>query len=237
MKLERLRGHSFLPSLLPKQSVVVDLGANCGEFSDAISRRFGWQCYAVEPSPSVFERIPGRDGLRKFNIAIAGQDGPVALHLAENSEESSIVRGTQAGPGTMNVEGLTLESFCSHAGLSRIDLLKVDIEGAEVPLFETIADDRLSQIRQISIEFHDFNRAIHSDDVIRVRRRLRRAGFIDIKMSVFHNGDILFVNRKACRVSFAQMIALKYLVRPLAFARRFLERYVSPRFSRKASST
>lgn len=237
LRLERIRGHSFIPALLPGDCVVVDLGANQGDFSRSIRREFGWRCFAVEASPSVFEKIEADQGLQKFNVAITDRDGPVRLFLSQNSEESSIIgSGGEFAAGMVVVEGVTLSTFMARAGIARIDLLKIDIEGAEVGLFDTLTDAQLEAIRQISAEFHDFNGRISRADVKRIIARLAQLGFEYLKMSATTNGDLLFVNRRLADVSWVRWWGLKAVDRNIIFVRRLWERVrarTGPRPSRE----
>lgn len=225
LRLERIRGHSFIPALLPRDSVVLDLGANLGDFSRTIRRQFGWRCFAVEASRSVFEKIEPDQGLQKLNVAIADRDGPVTLFLCQNSEESSIVGPSGDWSGaTVQVEGMTLSTLMARTQIDRIDLLKVDIEGAEVSFFNALSDAQLTAIRQITAEFHDFNGRIARADVKRIVARLARLGFECIRMSATSNGDLLFVNRHLAGVSRLQMWRLKAFDRNVIFARRLWNR-------------
>src|SRR3954470_2435718 len=86
LKLARIAGHTFIPGLLPADAVVVDLGANRGTFSSELNRRYGWNCYAVEPNPEVFAQIPSGQGISKINAAVTDHDGPVTFYLQSNTE-------------------------------------------------------------------------------------------------------------------------------------------------------
>ena len=230
----RVRGHTIIPALLPEGCTVVDLGANHGDFSRLIGERFGWECYCVEASPETYSKIADGPRLRKFNLAIADRDGPVALCVAANSEESSIIGAADAAPGgQVTVEGIRLETFVARAGIRRIDLLKVDIEGAEGYLFDSLGDGQIQEIRQISLEFHDFNGKLPATEVKRITEKLVRLGFEPLKMSVFTNGDTLFVNRRLCGVSRAQIARRRLLDRNVIFLKRLLYRKILPKGRRR----
>jgi hypothetical protein len=49
-----------------------------------------------------------------------------------------------------------LKDLLDHLQLPRIDLLKADIEGAEISMLTACPDEVLGRIAQIGIEFHDF---------------------------------------------------------------------------------
>ncbi len=51
---------------------------------------------------------------------------------------------------------ITFRELRRRAGVDRIDLLKIDIEGAEIGMFDDCTDEELSSIGQITVEFHAF---------------------------------------------------------------------------------
>jgi FkbM family methyltransferase len=59
------------------------------------------------------------------------------------------------GSGIAEVEGVTLVDVMQRYGLKTIDILKIDIEGAERYVFEDSISASLSKIGLIAIELHD----------------------------------------------------------------------------------
>ena len=74
-----------------------------------------------------------------------------------------------------------------------IDLVKVDIEGAELPMLLETPEAILRRLEQISVEFHDFRRAELKPFVDRARQRLRALGFDELRVTL-DNQDVLFIN-------------------------------------------
>ena len=213
-RIVSIADHHFDIGPIDSESVVVDLGANVGEFSSEVASMTGCRCYAVEPSPVTFEQIPGTGAVKKFNYAIAGEDGPVALFLSPNSEANSTAHvPTQTVNESVTVEGVTLESFLERNGIESVDLLKIDIEGAEVDLFDTLQDDTIRAIKQITIEFHDFIRDYNiAREVRQIKKRLKSLGFFAMVFSVTYNKDVLFINRRYHQIPFTEHVYLKALL-------------------------
>jgi Methyltransferase FkbM domain len=92
------------------------------------------------------------------------------------------------------IEVVTFSRFLSLTDVSEVDLLKLDIEGAELDVLDSIDDETLRRIRQISVEFHDFTYPDTAGRVGSIRQHLRAAGFHDICFSR-DNSDVLFINR------------------------------------------
>ena len=192
-----LREHSFYARPLTADSVVVDLGANLGDFSRMVRDRFGCHCYAVEASPDLFRRIPEDDRIRKYHFAIAGAEEPVTLKLSDDIESSSIYQEPIRFTQEIMVPGITLEGFLKLAGPERVDLLKVDIEGAEITMIHSTPGSVVRNIRQITLELHDFVEHWEvTQETEQALSRLRELGFYGIRFrSRGLNCDILFLNR------------------------------------------
>ncbi|MSO56392.1 MAG: FkbM family methyltransferase [Acidobacteria bacterium] len=141
---------------LQPDSVVIDIGANIGDFAV----RAGTLCpdgrvIAVEPLTAYGRMIDTQlklNGLRNViwvQVALSGQDGET---LGGN------VGGLYASgdAGREPVQMMTLERLVSEQGLTRIDLLKLDCEGAEWDILPA-ADRVLPLVREIAMEFHCFH--------------------------------------------------------------------------------
>ena len=207
--------HTFVARHLRASSTVVDLGGNLGEFSRQVNARFGCTCYMVEPVPALFARLPRGPRLRAFNLAIAGDNSAREFHTAANITGGSLVRREGVPNGTILVQGTTLDDFVRDNAIERIDLLKVDIEGAEVALFETLSDETLARIRQITIEFHDFMPEVMSQQqVARIRQQLHNAGFRCLSWKMRSNFDVLFIRREL--FSLPEYLLTAHIARPLS---------------------
>src|SRR5262249_4200675 len=101
----------------------------------------------------------------------------------------------------------------------RIDLIKMDIEGAEVEILETLPREILRRIGQITAEFH--SAPIFGFDlqlrVERIIRRLRRERFMALDFSRGSRTDVLFVNRRMYGISWLASIRQEFKVSSLEF--------------------
>lgn len=226
-----VRGHTFLRSCLPPHPVVVDLGAHRGEFALEMIGTYGARAYAVEASPRLFQALPRHERLDASNYAICARDGEVTFNLCDNPEMSSIHAapgaGGQAGPSPsaekVVVAGRSLPAFFAEKGLGSVDLMKVDIEGAEIDVFESCPDDVLRRVRQISIEFHDFCGYVTAAQTARAIARLRGLGFGFIDFST-RRTDCLFVQGEACGIGPVRQALVKHVVRNVRGVGRVVRR-------------
>jgi len=185
----KIEGHTLNESLLNAKSVVVDVGANRGNFSKRILESFGCRVDCYEPDAHAHRDLCGalkHPKARIFNKAVAGTAGKRTFYAAEPAGGgNSIVPNNReyvknmAQARTYEVETVTLES--ALIDYDHVDLLKLDCEGAEIEIIEKTPIEVLKKIRQISIEFHDFcYQTITTADTDRCIRKLREAGFLAV---------------------------------------------------------
>jgi FkbM family methyltransferase len=212
--LSSIRGHHFYATAIDSSSTIIDLGSHLGEFSAQVSHSFNCRCYAIEALPKLYEKIKETELVTKFNYAISGSNEEIKLHVEDNLEFNHIERETsQVNGPTINVTGKTLSSFVQEQNIQQIDLLKVDIEGAEVELFNSLSDKELKKIKQISVEFHDFVFKEIRGDVEKIKERLKSLGFEYIVFSISTNGDVLFINKSVGILSIPQLLYIKFIAK------------------------
>ena len=126
---------------------VLDVGANVGLWLMGVARAAGpdGAVHAFEPLPANFARLAAnvrRNGLgwvRCHPLAVADEVGEAFLLLpaGENSGLGSLC-GRDLGE-RIRVAVTTVDDFCAREGLARVDLVKVDVEGAEPRVFQGAA--------------------------------------------------------------------------------------------------
>ncbi len=205
MGCQNINGHHFYAGLLKNGSIVVDLGAGKGEFVEKLNNLISCRSYAVEANPDLCREIKETTSARKFNYAITGSGGETKFYIPDRLDAASIYsqiasQGGGAINKTLAVSSITFEKLLSQNNIKNIDVLKIDIEGAEIVLFDSIKDSTLADIKQITVEFHDFLDKELSLGVKRIIRRLKRIGFLVIRNKALAlNADILFINKDIFR--------------------------------------
>jgi len=221
-RTENICQHTFL-ARLNGSSVVVDFGANCGDFSHEIIRMFGSNVFAVEPVPALVNGIRPNSKLRLFPMAIAGETGSIAINVFDSRVASLFGKITpEEAITTIDVPCMTLAEFKARAGLGHIDLLKVDIEGAELSLFEQSSASDLRDIDQLTVEFHDFIYKEMRPRVEAIKEKMASLGFWVLQFSR-DNTDVLFVN-KTMSISRVQLFWMGSVIKYSRGIRRILRR-------------
>ena len=136
---------------LDEESVVLDIGANTGEFAH-VCARYGARVLCFEPDPSVYKclvrNVADAAGVETHDVVVWKEDGEVAFGLAPERHDSSVF--AEGAPRVMR-RAQRLDSFAKAQGLGRVTLLKCDAEGAEPEVLEG-AGDFLKQVAFVSID-------------------------------------------------------------------------------------
>jgi FkbM family methyltransferase len=222
MSIEVIETHTILPDIISQGSVVIDCGANVGRFSLEMIRRYGCVCYAIEAARDTFEKIPYSANLHRYNFALCGVSKLVTMSIHSDITRSTVM-GEPTG-NTINVQGRHLEEFLAHEVSGRtVDLVKMDIEGAEVEVITSLNDDLIKRVGQWTIEFHDFLGRISVSEVEQCVERIAGLGFHELYWSKHrNNADVLLVNTN--RFSYRRYLKEQHIVRPARAAIRFAKR-------------
>ncbi len=122
--------------LLKAGDVAFDVGANQGLFTAAFGAIAG-KVIAVEPIPWQAERVRANIALNKYShasvveAAISDTVGEATLGLAGGDTSASIVDEWSKSK-SITVRTVTLDSLVETHQLSRVDFVKLDVEGAEL---------------------------------------------------------------------------------------------------------
>ena len=184
-------GHRFRTDLLSPQPLVIDVGFKYGEFAIPFLKEFGGHVLGVEPSEESVEIA--LKSLCEQNLSHAVELLPSALwthangveiyEFADRPQSHSVhARGIDGGTFTM-VPTVTLSSLLERMDRP-VDVLKIDCEGAEWHIFNSLSPDALKNVRQITMELHTELASGHSIDEL--KEHLQTCGFsvhVDIPWS------------------------------------------------------
>lgn len=151
-----------LLSLLCKDPLIVDIGANIGGFALAAncycqSAKF----YLIEPDPGSFVslklNVATIAGAQAFNVALSGSNARVPFYvgLQDGVANSIILSAMTTDVPNIEVESRAMCEFLIKIQITEgrlIDVLKIDAEGAEWFLLSDL--QFLSEIKLIFIEYH-----------------------------------------------------------------------------------
>jgi FkbM family methyltransferase len=158
---------------LPAAATIVDLGGNIG-LASAYFATHSPDCdiTVVEPDPDnqrILERNLEGTRARILEAAIAGTRGTAALAIGA-SVRHHLVREGELPTGTRPVKTLTLDDVLDPDATEPIDVLKVDIEGAEADAFAE-PSRALKRVKTVIMEMHA------PEEAAGIKDSLEAAGF------------------------------------------------------------
>jgi FkbM family methyltransferase len=122
----------------------VDLGGNIGMSSTYAELKGVAKIYVAEPDPNIFECLNKNKGNNWVidNTAISDHNGGINIKIWPGDE-------------TIQVPSITFNTFVQKHNITKIDYLKIDIEGAELPVIKAISDNVWGVVDKLFIEYHE----------------------------------------------------------------------------------
>jgi FkbM family methyltransferase len=157
MKKITFSEHSYFSELISEEPILIDIGACLGTFTKHFIGNYPKaQVILIEPSKSNFKRIDIEDNrVRKLFGALSNKKESLIFKEDPNSEQNgSLLFDYFNNAIEYQVETHTLDELCKD--FKSIDLIKMDIEGAEWDSLMETSEETFHKIKQITVEFHDF---------------------------------------------------------------------------------
>jgi FkbM family methyltransferase len=179
-------------------SLVIDCGANVGEISALFLAR-GADVIAFEPDPVAFEALRRRVGhypnviLRQQAVSDRAGTASFFFHKeradgsggAEFTVSSTLVaeKRNVDTRHSIEVELVDLDAFITALG-RKVDVLKMDVEGAELAILSKMLDKgSYQQIGLMLVETHETKIPGHLEELTALRQRIDRAGIEHIRLN------------------------------------------------------
>lgn len=141
--------------------IVLDIGANVGVFTREQVRR-GARVYAFEPNPDCYRRLDQmidrnhlKDHIEAHNLALAAVSGEGTMRVQRGWTTSGSIVSDNGGSSSTGprVAIKTLDSITPALCVTSIDLLKIDVEGAEAEVLRG-ASCTLRKVDRVVVEYH-----------------------------------------------------------------------------------
>jgi FkbM family methyltransferase len=152
-----------------KGAVVFDVGANIGIYSLLAGKKAGQQghVYSFEPADLAYQRLNKNIRINKFeNISVYKQgvsdkNGTTNFYVCEDDAYNSIgSRPMNKVKEVKNIDITSIDEFCIKNNIRRIDVLKIDTEGADLLVLQGAKSVLTSETPPII--FCEFNKNIKS---------------------------------------------------------------------------
>jgi FkbM family methyltransferase len=160
-------------------------------FELALMKRFNCRVFGFDPTPRSVKYLANEvndERLKTFTLAISDYDGTVKFSLppktmADQVSASGVANyrdGTRADVSAQTFEApcVTLQTAMQLCQQTKIDILKMDIEGSEYAVLEqAILQGWLQSIQQILVEFHHFLPGLEAGQTKKIIASLKQNGY------------------------------------------------------------
>jgi FkbM family methyltransferase len=184
---------------LSSDSVALSFGVgNDISFDLELIRRYGLTVHGFDPSPGVENWIakqilPPEYIFHAYGLGMS--DGSVRFFVPDENQGMYSLSGSHKHVGNREIElpVRTLKTIAGSLGLNRIDVLKIDVEGAEYDLIPGIVDLQVP-IDQLLIEFHHRAGVAPLAATVDSVKQLKAAGFLLFHVSET-SSEFSFIHR------------------------------------------
>lgn len=156
------RGYERAEDFVPKAGwVVVDIGANVGIFAVQQALR-GVRVYAFEPNPDCYRRLRWTveanklsDSITAYNLAIGATQGVGTMMVERGFTLGGMIQLLDVANSSdrITISITSLDDVVPTLNVARIDLMKIDTEGAEVAALRG-AERTLEIVDRLIMEYH-----------------------------------------------------------------------------------
>ena len=121
--------------LITDPKTIFDVGANVGQSAKTYRRLYpNADIWSFEPFPATYKTLCRSLSDERFHptqLALSDRISKTELNIGAQSITNSLLRRETDTGETIEVQTDTIDHFCWANGISNIDILKVDVEGAE----------------------------------------------------------------------------------------------------------
>ena len=141
---------------LNEQSTVFDLGGYEGQWASDIFSKYVCPVFIFEPyikyAEKISERFRHNTKIKVFAFGLGKINEHLTLYESDDASSVYKKKGT-----AYTIELKKASSFILEQGITKIDLMKINIEGGEYDLLEELLDENMvKRIVNLQIQFHDF---------------------------------------------------------------------------------
>ena len=170
-------GNLRLDYKLDNDSVVFDVGGYEGGWSEQVYDKFKPSIFIFEPVPeyakSIKAKFSNKPKIKTYDYGLSNRDSKLNIYL--NDDNSSFHISKTGKVVIADVKAVT-PKLLEELGVNKIDLMKVNIEGAEYELLDyMIENGTFDKVDNLQVQFHNF-----VPDAIKKRNSIRA------KLSITH---------------------------------------------------
>lgn len=179
-------GWWICPDQINNDSVIISAGL--GEdlsFDVELIKNYNCKIIGIDPTPKSIKYVESLNinNLILLKCALSHSSGFITFNLPKDEKNISGSLEKIDSERTIEVESKSLSKICKELSLEKIDILKMDIEGAEYAVIDNILNSNILP-KQILVEFHHFFDSIDNQKTKKSINSLLSCGY-----NLFHIED------------------------------------------------
>jgi len=144
---------------ISESDVIIDIGGHIGLFvlfASSMSKK--GKIISVEPYPKNFDLLKENMKNNNFqniiliNKAVSKTDKNLELFIDSSDDAAHSIN--KIGEKIIQIKGITLKQIMLENQITKCNMLKMDCEGAEFEIIESLSDIELLKIDKICLEYH-----------------------------------------------------------------------------------
>ena len=169
-------------SSIDSESIIYSVGVGSNiDFDLKLIDSLGVTIHAFDPTPRSMEWVKGQSLPNKFifhPVGLAAENGFMTFYPPAKSTSTHFSPADRYGNTDNGIKAPVkdIDTIASELGHKKIDLLKMDIEGAEYEVIKALPDSKID-INQILIEFHHMYKDISISQTVEAINTLKNLGF------------------------------------------------------------
>ena len=143
---------------IKEDDTIIDIGGHIGLFM-LFCKQFchKGKIYCFEPALDNYRifldniKLNDFKNIFPFNLAVSKQDGNIPLYLNDDASGHSIFLKNS---NSIQVDSITLQKIFDLNNIKKCDLLKLDCEGSEYEIIDSLPENYFSMIDKMIVEYH-----------------------------------------------------------------------------------
>jgi len=186
---------------IPNDSVIIDIGAHIGAYS-ILASKYAKVVYAFEPYSESYSLLTNNiemnqiGNVKTYCKGIAKKKGKKKLYLSPNSVGAYSIYSL-INQKSCKIECITLGDFIISNKIEKVDILKLDVEGAEYEILFNLPKEILSKIKNITMECHSMELINIKYNLESMKKFLENNGFkVSSKLNDLNNHYYVYATEK-----------------------------------------
>ena len=183
-----IKEYEFPGFEIKENDIIIDIGGHIGLFALYVAKNCkSGKIFCYEPVKKNYQLLENNIKINKifnvhhFNLAVTNNQDKIKIFLNDDDAGHSII---QSQTKFETIDSISLKNIIDIHHIVKCNFLKMDCEGAEFKILESLPNEYFAKIEKIAMEYHIFNNDFNLYE--RMKERLQNLNF-DITVKEYSN--------------------------------------------------